>query len=158
MFQFFIIADVEWMILILSSDIITDVEWMVLILSSDFWHLRMIFWPSTLELVLRQILLIGIKPESLIVRSVADFNTDFNVDFWTVADFIVDSPIALKRRWFQHGFVHLKDADSRPRFETQRILPDHVPEYSIKYWRNTIRQMGIWNWFFTYCLVQPRGG
>jgi len=27
-----------------------------------------------------------------------------------------------------------------------------------KYWGNTIRQMGIWNQFSTYCLVQPSDG
>jgi len=35
----------------------------------------------------------------------------------------------------------LVDADSRPRFKTRRILPDHVPEYATKYWRNTIEKM-----------------
>ena len=35
----------------------------------------------------------------------------------------------------------LVDADSRPRFKRRRILPDHVPAYTTKYWRNTIEQM-----------------
>jgi len=72
MFQFFIIADVEWMILILSSDIIADVEWMsviFMILSSDILILSDdILDASTCicqrrynRLRLRQILLSGIS-------------------------------------------------------------------------------------------------
>jgi len=52
----------------------------------------------------------------------------------------------------------LVDADSRPRFKTRRILPDHVPEYATKYWRNTIRHMGHTKLSIFYLLFSTAEG